>query len=199
MTSLPCLVAIGGLLLMAILMSRRVRGALLLGILVTAAAGMVLGLARLPAGVVALPHWGGPQGLAAIAGKLRFSERLADGRTISLFSMTLLPVLLTLFLMDFLDTLGTLMGVGAVGNMLDEKGNFPRIERPMMVDAERASYPPWPAPRHRAPTSSRPPESGMARARAWPQSSPGFSSCSASSWCRWPGRSRGCSSPTVRP
>jgi AGZA family xanthine/uracil permease-like MFS transporter len=46
-----------------------------------------------------------------------------------------LPVLLTLFLMSFLDTLGTLVGVGAAGQMLDEKGNFPDIERPMLVDA----------------------------------------------------------------
>jgi len=37
--------------------------------------------------------------------------------------------------MHFLDTIGTLVGVGAAGNMLDEKGNFPRIERPMLVDA----------------------------------------------------------------
>jgi len=44
-------------------------------------------------------------------------------------------VLLTLFLMSFLDTLGTLMGVGAAGGMLDEEGNFPEVEKPMMVDA----------------------------------------------------------------
>ena len=37
--------------------------------------------------------------------------------------------------MGFLDTLGTLVGVGAAGNMIDEKGDFPQIERPMMVDA----------------------------------------------------------------
>ena len=52
-----------------------------------------------------------------------------------MLKLSLLPILLTLFLMGFLDTLGTLVGVGAAGNMLDEKGNFPRIERPMMVDA----------------------------------------------------------------
>jgi AGZA family xanthine/uracil permease-like MFS transporter len=49
--------------------------------------------------------------------------------------LSFLPILLTLFLMSFLDTLGTLVGVGAAGGMLDEKGNFPEIERPMMVDA----------------------------------------------------------------
>ena len=37
--------------------------------------------------------------------------------------------------MSFLDTLGTLVGVGAAGGMLDEKGNFPEIEKPMLVDA----------------------------------------------------------------
>jgi AGZA family xanthine/uracil permease-like MFS transporter len=47
----------------------------------------------------------------------------------------MLPILLTLFLMSFLDTLGTLVGVGAAGQMLDEHGNFPEIEKPMMVDA----------------------------------------------------------------
>ena len=49
--------------------------------------------------------------------------------------LELLPILLTLFLMGFLDTLGTLVGVGAAGEMLDEKGNLPQIERPMIVDA----------------------------------------------------------------
>ena len=49
--------------------------------------------------------------------------------------LVFLPVLLTLFLMSFLDTLGTLVGVGSAGNMLDEKGNFPEIEKPMLVDA----------------------------------------------------------------
>jgi AGZA family xanthine/uracil permease-like MFS transporter len=37
--------------------------------------------------------------------------------------------------MGFLDTLGTLVAVGAAGNLLDEKGNLPEIEKPMLVDA----------------------------------------------------------------
>jgi AGZA family xanthine/uracil permease-like MFS transporter len=47
----------------------------------------------------------------------------------------MLPVLLTLFLMGFLDTLGTLVGLGAAAGLLDEKGDLPEIERPMLVDA----------------------------------------------------------------
>jgi len=131
----PVLLAVGGVLLMTILIVLRVHGSLLIGIAATAAAGIALGFGRAPEGIFALPHWSGPGGLGEIAGKLRFSETLADGRTISLFSMTLLPVLLTLFLMDFLDTLGTLVGVGAAGRMLDERGDFPDIQKPMLVDA----------------------------------------------------------------
>jgi len=37
--------------------------------------------------------------------------------------------------MGLLDTLGTLMGLGAAGGLLDEKGRFPEIQKPMAVDA----------------------------------------------------------------
>ena len=135
LTSGPVLLAVAGILLMTILVVLRVRGALLIGIAATALIGIALGFGKAPTGIVALPHWSGPDGLGAIAGKLRFSETRADGSVIHLLSLTMLPVLLTLFLMDFLDTLGTLMGVGAAGNMLDERGDFPDIQRPMLVDA----------------------------------------------------------------
>ena len=40
--------------------------------------------------------------------------------------LAFLPALLTLVIMGLLDTLGTLVGVGAAGGLLDEKGRFPR-------------------------------------------------------------------------
>jgi AGZA family xanthine/uracil permease-like MFS transporter len=46
-----------------------------------------------------------------------------------------MPILITLFVMSFLDTVGTLVAVGAAGGMLDEHGNFPQVHRPMLVDA----------------------------------------------------------------
>jgi AGZA family xanthine/uracil permease-like MFS transporter len=117
--------AIGGFLVMAVLLCRRIRGAILLGIAVTAAAGYVLGLAPAPRAIVALPFTG-DYDLREIALRLDI---------LSILRLSYLPVLLTLVLMSFLDTLGTLVGVGAMGEMLDDKGNFPEIERPMMVDA----------------------------------------------------------------
>jgi AGZA family xanthine/uracil permease-like MFS transporter len=49
--------------------------------------------------------------------------------------LSFLPILITLFLISFLDTLGTLVGVGAAAGMLDEKGDIKDVEKPMLVDA----------------------------------------------------------------
>jgi AGZA family xanthine/uracil permease-like MFS transporter len=113
--------AILGFVLICALMLWRVRGAILIGIVMTAALGCLSGLGQRPSAIAA---W--PPSLAPIALQLDI---------VGVLRLSFLPVLLTLFLMSFLDTLGTLVGVGAAGNMLDEEGNFPQIERPMMVDA----------------------------------------------------------------
>jgi AGZA family xanthine/uracil permease-like MFS transporter len=119
------LLAIGGFVLTGALMHRRVPGGILIGIVMTAVAGYALGLAEAPRGVLAMP-FRGEYDLRDIAFELDIRGVLR---------LSFLPILLTLFLMSFLDTLGTLIGVGARGGMLDAKGNFPEIEKPMMVDA----------------------------------------------------------------
>jgi len=119
------LLAVFCFIFIAVLLYRRVRGGILLGIAATAILGYLLGLGEAPRAVVALP-FAGELSLGAIALKLDI---------LGMLKLSMLPILLTLFLMGFLDTLGTLVGVGAAANMVDEKGNFPQIERPMMVDA----------------------------------------------------------------
>ncbi len=119
------LLALFGFFIIAALMCWRVKGAILLGIVITATAGYLLGVGEAPAAVVALPFTG-PYDLSPIAFQLDI---------VGVFRLGFLPILLTLFLMSFLDTLGTLVGVGAAGEMLDKRGNFPQIERPMLVDA----------------------------------------------------------------
>jgi AGZA family xanthine/uracil permease-like MFS transporter len=56
------------------------------------------------------------------------------------FRLTFLPILITLILISFLDTLGTLIGMGAAGQMLDKDGNLPEIEKPMLVDATTCMF-----------------------------------------------------------
>ncbi|MCI0705019.1 MAG: NCS2 family permease [Planctomycetia bacterium] len=119
------LLAAFGLLLTVALMCRNVRGALLIGMAVTAVAAYFAGVGAKPTAIVALPFTG-EYDLSPIAFQLDI---------IGVLKLSFLPVLLTLILMSLLDTLGTLVGVGAAGNMLDEKGNLPQMERPMLVDA----------------------------------------------------------------
>jgi AGZA family xanthine/uracil permease-like MFS transporter len=119
------LLAIFGFVVMAALLYRRVPGAILIGIVVTALAGVVAGVGQLPTRIAALPFIA-PYDLAPIAFQLD---------VVSVLRLSFLPILLTLFLMSLLDTLGTLVGLGAAAGMLDEKGDFPEIEKPMLVDA----------------------------------------------------------------
>lgn len=119
------LLAILGFLIITIFLHRKIHGGILFGIVITAVIGYLCGFGHAPSAVFALPFTG-QYTLEPIALKLDITGVL---------KLSFLPILLTLFLMSFLDTLGTLVGVGAAGNMLDEKGNFPDLEKPMIVDA----------------------------------------------------------------
>ena len=124
------LLAAGGFTLMALLLQRGVRGAILIGMASTAVVGIALGLGEAPRALVAIP-FRGDYALGPIALHLDLWGVLRPA---------FLPLLLTLFLMGFLDTLGTLVGLGAAAGLLDDKGDLPDIERPMMVDAAACMF-----------------------------------------------------------
>lgn len=119
------LLAIGGFVLTAAMMCRGIRGAILFGMLVTAIGGYFAGIASPPRAVVTFP----------LSKEYDLSEIAFQLDVVGALRLSFIPILLTLFLLSFLDTLGTLVGVGAAGGMLDERGNFPQVERPMLVDA----------------------------------------------------------------
>lgn len=119
------LLAIGGFIFIVCLLCKRVKGAILIGMAATAVVGYICGFGKAPAAIFGMPFVA-PYDLSPIAFKLDIPGVL---------TLKHLPILLTLFLMGFLDTLGTLVGVGAAGNMLDKEGNFVDVEKPMVVDA----------------------------------------------------------------
>jgi len=114
-----------GFLIIVCLLYRRVKGAILIGMIVTAVVGFICGFGQAPKAIFGLPFVP-PYDLSPIAFKLDI---------LGVLTLKHLPILLTLFLMGFLDTLGTLVGVGAAGKMLDKEGNFIDVEKPMVVDA----------------------------------------------------------------
>jgi AGZA family xanthine/uracil permease-like MFS transporter len=117
------LLSIFGFILIVTLMQRK-------GIGTTAIIGTSLGYGSAPRAIMAMPFVP-PYDLAPIFLQLDIK---------GVFQLSFLPILLTLFLMSFLDTLGTLVGVGSIGGMLDEKGNFKDIEKPMIVDASSCIF-----------------------------------------------------------
>lgn len=117
--STPVLLAIFGFVLIAALAYRRIPGAILIGIAVTATIGVLLGAGEAPKQVMAMPFVG-EYSLAPIAFQLD---------VVSILRLSFLPILLTLFLMSLLDTLGTLVGLDA---MTGGKGD---LKKPMLVDA----------------------------------------------------------------
>ncbi|RMD93103.1 MAG: NCS2 family permease [Calditrichaeota bacterium] len=120
-TSLPVLTSIIGFLIISVLFIRRVPGALLLGIIVTTLLAFILKVAKPPQAIVSLPP-----SLSPIFLKLDIAGAL---------SWSAFAVVLTVFVMAFVDTMGTLIGVSSRAGFLDEKGNLPEIEKPMMSDA----------------------------------------------------------------
>ncbi len=113
--------AIFGFVLLSILTIRKVPGAILLGIVITAVVAFVVGTAAPPNRFVSLPP-----SVAPILWQLDFRGAL---------TWRAFPVVLTIFIMAFVDTMGTLIGLSARAGFLDEAGRLPQIERPMLVDA----------------------------------------------------------------
>ncbi|MES3035386.1 MAG: NCS2 family permease [Gemmatimonadota bacterium] len=120
-TSPGTLLAILGFLVTAWLLVKRVHGALITGILVTTVLSFVLGVTPLPTAFVSLPP-----SLAPILGQLDIAGAL---------TVKGLPIVVIIFVMAFVDTIGTLIGLSSRAGFLDAQGNLPDIEKPMLADA----------------------------------------------------------------
>jgi len=124
------LLSVIGLFLTLALYANGIRGSIILGILLTAIAGWALTLGGVVSqGVLAPAQLPDAQyNIAPLAGAF------LDGfRDVEAFSFAL--VVFTFFFVDFFDTAGTLVGVGQAGDFLDEDGNLPDIDKPLMADA----------------------------------------------------------------
>ncbi|MGH9555662.1 MAG: NCS2 family permease [Terriglobales bacterium] len=126
LTSAPAAVAITGFLLTAALMIRRAPGAILTGILGSTFLAFLLGVAKPPAAWIS-----SPPSLAPVFLQLDLAATLNWG---------FFAVVLTVFIMALVDTMGSLIGVSARAGFLDAEGNLPQIERPMLVDALSTTF-----------------------------------------------------------
>lgn len=115
------LLTIIGLLIIVCLTARKVKGAVLIGIVLTTLIGIPMGITKVPESLITLPP-----SIAPIAFKLNIMGAL---------KWSFFPLMFTFFVGDFFSTLGTLLGVSAKADLLDENGNLPNINKPFLVDA----------------------------------------------------------------
>lgn len=115
------ILSIIGFILMVTLYVKRVKGAILIGILAIAAAAAAIGIAPVPEGIVSMPP-----SISPIFFQMDFS---------GIFDLNFLIVVLVVLFMDIFNTAGTLIGVANRTGLLDKNGNLLRSKEAFMSDA----------------------------------------------------------------
>jgi len=120
-TSPSVLLGIFGFLMVVVLMAWRVKGAIVIGIVTTTVLSIIFKVTPMPEHFVSMPP-----DVTPILMQLDIKGAL---------DIKFFPIVLIIFIMAFVDTVGTLIGLSMRADLLDETGNLPEIEKPMMADA----------------------------------------------------------------
>ena len=121
------LLALIGLIITAVLVAYRVKGAIFIGIIVTTVIGIFMGETHLPD---TLTVAGIGEAFSSVAFKLDFAGAFTAGGIVPF-----LTAVITFTICDCFDTVGTLLGTAGNAGMLDENGNFPGGDRALIADA----------------------------------------------------------------
>src|SRR6266581_3071045 len=140
LTTLRMLVFVIGFVITGALVARRMKGALLGGIVLTTVIGMIINYgwahkalwASLPGvGLVPSKWIQGPD--FGLVGKFSFDFFSALG------TWTAIAVVLSVMLSDFFDTMGTVVGIAGEAKLLTPEGKLPGINRVLLVDSLAAA------------------------------------------------------------
>ena len=117
------LLAIFGILLSAVLLIKKVKGALFYSILLCTIAGIPSGVTEIPENFipVSMPHSIAPT----------FCRFDFEG----FFTLDMAIIIFTLLFMNIFDTLGTLVGLATKTRIMDKNGHIPHVKEAMMSDA----------------------------------------------------------------
>lgn len=133
-TGMGVLLCIFGVFLIGVLMAKRVKGAILIGIVGTYLLTIVCQMVGLyvPNPAIGMysaypnfSHFGIPS-MAPTFLEFDFSQ---------LFTFNFVTIMLTFMFVDLFDTLGTLIGVASKADMLDKEGKLPRIQGALLADS----------------------------------------------------------------
>ncbi|ERI95517.1 putative permease [Clostridiales bacterium oral taxon 876 str. F0540] len=120
-TSPTVLLALVGIILIAVLYYRNVKGSFIIGMLAVYVLGMIFGVANLPKGIVSMPP-----SISPIFMQFDFKSAMVIG---------IIPVIITMLFIDIFDSVGTLIGLASKAGYLDEKGNVKNADKVLTADA----------------------------------------------------------------
>ena len=127
MKSGSALVTVFGLIVTGLFIARKVKGGLLIGILLTTLFSMLMGYSSLPTGLSSFVAVTNPfTVIAPVAFQLDIMGAVSYGLISILFAFTLV---------DLFDNIGTLLGVSRKAGLLDKNGNLPRAGKALMADS----------------------------------------------------------------
>jgi|LSQX01.3.fsa_nt_gb AGZA family xanthine/uracil permease-like MFS transporter len=126
------LVAVIGLIIIAILLAYKVKGSILIGILAATIIGIPFGVTNFSNFAV----FSMPPSLAPTFLRMDLSGLLGLGQS-NFWGVlfTALTVIISFSLVDMFDTIGTLIGTAQKAGFLDKDGNMPRMKQALMADA----------------------------------------------------------------
>lgn len=124
------ILAVIGLVITGILMAKRIKGSILIGIIATTLIGI-------PMGVTNTTFTGFSLDITPTLFKLDFAGLLqvGEGSGIVPAIMSVLTVVISFSLVDMFDTIGTLIGTAGKAGMLDENGKMPNMDKALLADA----------------------------------------------------------------
>jgi adenine/guanine/hypoxanthine permease len=146
----PVLVFVLGLAIMGILVARKVRGAILIGILAGTVIALVVDAIANPGPAVGadgsvnpdgwqltVPTW--PDQVAGLPDLSLVGNFSLFGGFARIGILAAILVVFTLMLADFFDTMGTIVAICAEAGLLDDEGNPPDVQRVLLVDSLAAA------------------------------------------------------------
>lgn len=127
MKSPHVLLAVFGFIVTGWMMAKRVKGGLLIGILLTTVMGMITGIYPPPTNISNVIAPINPfKAVAPVFGQLDI---------MGVFNYGLISILFAFTFVDLFDNIGTLLGVTRKAGLLDKDGNLPRAGRALLADS----------------------------------------------------------------
>lgn len=110
-----------GVIIISVLYYKNIKGSFVIGMFSVYIIGMILGVTKLPSGIISMPP-----SVAPVFMQFDFKGAMVVG---------IIPAIVSMLFIDVFDSIGTLIGLASKAGYLDEKGNVLNADKVLTADA----------------------------------------------------------------